>query len=192
MNQQEKIHENGSHLTRNSKLPSNSTECVVSRPPDIPDRIPIRSRTSSGQPIVTNERPPSRNTPSTSSVRLTPSSTDKVSNSSPNNRLNHQSDFEVDRSPLLNHSIQIDKTQLAKTRFRQLPSKRLSNPTMDEDKLKVDEIEIKTYNQKLASSEFISSRTDSYELLSSQLVRCDQSDIRNDTTNRGDVSTIYS
>ncbi len=32
----------------------------------------------------------------------------------------------------MNHSIQMDKSQIAKTRPRNLPSKRLSNPLLDE------------------------------------------------------------
>ncbi|CAF3189312.1 unnamed protein product [Rotaria socialis] len=131
----EQVIENSSLLTRSTKLPSTSSECVVLRPPDIPERIPIRSRTSSGQHVLSPERPPSRNTPATSSIRLPATSFEKISNTTTiniNNRMTNQSDFEVDRSPLLNHSIQMDKSHIAKARPRNLPSKRLSNPLLDE------------------------------------------------------------
>ena len=88
----------------------------------------MRSRTSSGQHLLSPERPPSRNTPVTSSVRLPSAAIEKISNAKPAN----QSDFEVDRSPLLNHSIQMDESQIAKTRQRQLPTKRSSNTLIDE------------------------------------------------------------
>ncbi|UJR28729.1 hypothetical protein I4U23_009958 [Adineta vaga] len=127
-------------VTRNTKLPSTSTECVILRPPDIPERIPIRSRTNSGQNMLSTERLPVRNTSATSSVRLPSTSADKLSNS----KLTTQSDFEVDRSPILNHSIQMDKTQIAKSRPRNLPSKRSSNPLLDEANNHPDEnLEIK-------------------------------------------------
>jgi hypothetical protein len=138
-------------LTRNSKLPSTSTECVIIRPPDIPERIPIRSRTSSGQQhILSTERIPTRNTPATSSVRIPSTSSDKIST----NKFPNQLDFEVDRSPLLNHSIQKDKTQIAKTRPRNLPSKRLSNPLLDESaNHQNDNADIKPANTKKPSIE---------------------------------------
>jgi len=61
----------------------------------------------------------------------------------------NQLDFEVDRSPLLNHSIQMDKSQIAKTRPRNLPSKRLSNPLLDEaTNHQNDDIDIKSSNSK--------------------------------------------
>jgi hypothetical protein len=122
----DRLPENSSVLTHHTKL--SSTECVILRPPEIPERIPMRSRTSSGQHLFSPERPPSRNTPGTSSVRIPSTSIEKISN----NKLTNQLDFEVDRSPLLNHSIQMDKSQIAKTRPRNLPSKRLSNPLLDE------------------------------------------------------------
>ncbi len=122
----DRLTENSSVLTHHTKL--SSTECVILRPPEIPERIPMRSRTSSGQHLFSPERPPSRNTPGTSSVRIPSTSIEKISN----NKLTNQLDFEVDRSPLLNHSIQMDKSQIAKTRPRNLPSKRLSNPLLDE------------------------------------------------------------
>lgn len=142
----DRVTENSSFLTHHIKplnLESNGL-----RPPDIPERIPIRSRTSSGQALFSPERPPSRNTPATSSVRIISTSVEKIST---NNEIKPiiQHDFEVDRSPLLNHSIQIDKTQLAKTRSRQLPSKRLSNPLLDEAITRqTDETEVKTTNGK--------------------------------------------
>ena len=118
------------------------------RPPDIPERIPIRSRTSSGQAVFSPERPPSRNTPATSSVRIASASTERISTNNETKPSMHH-DFEVDRSPLLNHSVQIDKSQLAKTRSRQLPSKRLSNPLVDEaTNHQNDELEIKPFNGK--------------------------------------------
>ena len=127
------------------KLPSTSTECVVIRPPDIPERIPLRSRTSSGQHILSTERLPSRNTSGASSVRIPSTSLEKISNT----KLTNQLDFEVDRSPLLNHSIQMDKTQIAKSRPRNLPSKRLSNPFLEESTdHQNDNTEIKTSNGK--------------------------------------------
>lgn len=132
------------------KFSSTSTECV-SRPPDIPERIPMRLRTSSGQPMISNDRLPIRNTPGTSSVRLPSSSVDKMSTS------NYKSDFEVDRSPLLNHTVQMDKTQLAKARPRQLPSKRLSNPSIEDGHNQIEEPEIKVLNGKMSSTEHIGS-----------------------------------
>ncbi|CAF3478133.1 unnamed protein product [Rotaria sp. Silwood1] len=158
----ERVIDNGSFLTRNTKLPSTSTESVIVRPPDIPERIPIRTRTSSGQHLFGPERPPSRNTSATSSVRIPSTSLEKISNNTTtttnnnntNNKLNNQLDFEVDRSPLLNHSIQMDKSQLAKTRPRNLPTKRLSNPLLDEaSNHQNDDIEIKSSNSKTPSTE---------------------------------------
>ena len=137
---------------RSTKLPSTSTECVVLRPPDIPERIPIRSRTSSGQHLFSVERPPSRNTPATSSVRIPSTSLDKISNN--HNKSPNQLDFEVDRSPLLNHSIQMDKSQIAKARPRNLPSKRLSNPLLDEaTNHQNDHSDMKVSNSKILSVE---------------------------------------
>ncbi|CAF0815186.1 unnamed protein product [Adineta steineri] len=149
--QLDRLTDNSSVLTRITKLPSTSTESVLLRPPDIPERIPIRSRTSSGQNILTTERLPARNTPATSSVRLPSASIEKLSN----NKLSNQHDFEVDRSPLLNHSIQMDKTQIAKTRPRNLPSKRLSNPLLDEvnNNHQNEDSDIKTSNIKISSVE---------------------------------------
>jgi hypothetical protein len=142
--------DNSSVGSRSTKLPSISTECVVLRPPDIPERVPIRSRTSSGQLLFSPERPSSRNTSGTSSVRIPSTSVEKNSN----NKLSNQLDFEVDRSPLLNHSIQIEKSQIAKTRPRNLPSKRLSNPLLDEAmNHQNEELDIKSYSSKISSSE---------------------------------------
>lgn len=168
----ERIIENSSLSTRNTKLPSTSTECVTIRPPDIPERIPIRSRTSSGQHVFVPERPPSRNTPGTSSVRLPSTSLEKISNTNinvntnttTNNSNNHNNnfnnklpcplDFEVDRSPLLNHTVQMDKSQIAKARPRNLPTKRLSNPLLDEASNQTsDELDIKASNSKNPSNE---------------------------------------
>ncbi|CAF1110201.1 unnamed protein product [Rotaria sordida] len=156
----ERIIDNSSCLTRSTKLPSTSSESVIIRPPDIPERIPIRSRTSSGQHLIAPERPPSRNTSGTSSVRLPSTSLEKISNNNnnnnnnTNNKLNNQLDFEVDRSPILNHSIQMDKSQIAKTRPRNLPSKRLSNPLLDEaSNQQNDDVEIKNSNSKIPSIE---------------------------------------
>lgn len=126
----DRLTDNSSVLTNHTKF--STIESIVLRPPDIPERIPIRSRTSSGQQFFSPERPPSRNTSGTSSVRIPSISLEKISNTNNNNKLTTQLDFEVDRSPLLNHSVQIDKSQLAKTRQRNLPSKRLSNPLLDE------------------------------------------------------------
>ena len=135
--------DNSSVLAHHNKL--SSTECVLLRPPDIPERIPIRSRTSSGQPMFSPERPPSRNTTATSSVRVPATSLEKISTT----KLTNQLDFEVDRSPILNHSVQMDKSQLAKTRPRQLPTKRLSNPLLDEaNGHENNEIETKNTNGK--------------------------------------------
>ncbi len=139
----DRLTDNSSVLAQHTKL--SSTECVLLRPPDIPERIPIRSRTSSGQPLFSPERPSNRNTTGTSSVRVPSTSLEKISN----NKLTNQLDFEVDRSPLLNHSIQMDKSQIAKTRPRHLPSKRLSNPLLDEaTSHQHDEIDIKHSNGK--------------------------------------------
>jgi hypothetical protein len=138
-------------LTRSSKLPSTSTECVILRPPDIPERMPIRSRTSSGQNILSTERLPARNTPVTSSVRLPSTIADKPSNL---NKLTSPLDFEVDRSPILNHSIQMDKTQIAKARPRNLPSKRSSNPLLDEVNNQQQEgLDTKTSSTKIPAAE---------------------------------------
>lgn len=108
---------------------------VTNEPPELPERIPIRTRTGSGQQILLSERPPSRNTPLSSSARFPSASAEKIVM----NPL--KSDFEVDRSPLLNHTVQIDKSQIAKTRPRNLPTKRLSNPTTeqtnDENEMKI-------------------------------------------------------
>lgn len=143
--------ENSSFLTSHHPKPMNS-ESNGLRPPDIPERIPIRSRTSSGQPVFSPERPPSRNTPAASSVRITSTSVEKISSNNETKPMIHH-DFEVDRSPLLNHSVQIDKSQLAKTRPRQLPSKRLSNPLLDEaTNHRIEEIEIKISNGKEQST----------------------------------------
>ena len=117
--------DNSAVLTQNTKIPS--TECVIVSPPDIPERMPFRLRTSSGQHMLSCEHPSNRNTHGTSSVRIMPTSIEKISNS-----LTNQFDFEIDRSPLLNHSIQMDKTQIGKARPRNLSSKRLSNPFLDE------------------------------------------------------------
>ncbi|CAF2493832.1 unnamed protein product [Rotaria sp. Silwood2] len=159
----ERVIDNVPLLTRNTKLPSTSTECVIMRPPDIPERIPIRSRTSSGQHLFIPERPPSRNTSGTSSVRIPSTSLEKISNNTnannninnyTSNKVNNQLDFEVDRSPLLNHSIQMDKSQIAKARPRNLPSKRLSNPLLDEaSNHQNDDLEIKSSNSKISSTE---------------------------------------
>lgn len=157
----ERVLENSSLLTRSTKLPSTSSECVILRPPDIPERIPIRSRTSSGQHILSPDRPPSRNTPATSSVRITTTSYDKISNSntniinnSTNGRLINHSDFEVDRSPLLNHTVQMDKSQIAKARPRNLPTKRLSNPLLDTASSdQNDDADTKASNAKISSTE---------------------------------------
>ena len=142
--------------TRTTKLPNPNTEDVVLRPPDIPERVPIRSRTSSGQNILSTERLPARNTSATSSVRLPSSTVDKLSST----KLTTQSDFEVDRSPILNHSIQMDKTQIAKTRQRNLPSKRSSNPLLDEANShqppppqQHENLEVKTSNIKIPTQE---------------------------------------
>ena len=139
----DRVTENSSFLTHHPK-PSNLDSNGL-RAPNIPERIPIRSRTSSGQALFSPERPPSRNTPATSSVRIISTSVEKISTNNETKPM-IQHDFEVDRSPLLNHSIQIDKTQLAKTRSRQLPSKRLSNPLLDE--VITQETEVKTTNGK--------------------------------------------
>ncbi|CAF1531622.1 unnamed protein product, partial [Adineta ricciae] len=136
---------------RTTKLPNPNTEGAVLRPPDIPERVPIRSRTSSGQNILSTERLPARNTSATSSVRLPSSTVDKLSST----KLTTQSDFEVDRSPILNHSIQMDKTQIAKTRQRNLPSKRSSNPLLDEanSHQQYENLEVKTSNIKIPTQE---------------------------------------
>lgn len=128
-----------------TKVPNNENTSI--RPPDIPERIPMRSRTSSGQHLLSPERPPSRNTPVTSSVRLPSTSIEKVSNTKPSN----QSDFEVDRSPLLNHSIQMDKSQIAKTRQRQLPTKRSSNTLIDDGiNQQNDEVDIRISKEQIS------------------------------------------
>jgi len=144
----DRLTDNSSVLTHHKKL--SSTENVVLRPPDIPERIPIRSRTNSDHHFVSTDRPPSRNTTGTSSVRIPSTSLEKISNNNNNNnKLMNQFDFEVDRSPLLNHSIQMDKSQIAKTRPRNLPSKRLSNPLLDEaTNHQNDDIDIKNSNSK--------------------------------------------
>ena len=148
----DRLTENSSLLTRNSKLPSTSIEYIVLRPPDIPERIPIRSRTSSGQHILSPERPPSRNTTGTSSVRIPSTSVEKISN----NKITNQLDFEIDRSPLLNHSIQLDKSQIAKTRPRHLPTKRLSNPLLDQaNNHQNDDLDTKNSSSKIPSEEQI-------------------------------------
>lgn len=125
----DRLTDNSSVSTNHTKSPN--TESVVLRPPDIPERIPIRSRTNSGQQFFSSDRPPSRNTSGSSSVRIPSISLEKITNNN-NKKIINQLDFEVDRSPLLNHSVQMDKSQLAKTRPRNLPSKRLSNPLLDE------------------------------------------------------------
>lgn len=155
----EQLTETSSLLSRGTKYPTanGNSESNATRPPDIPERIPIRSRTSSGQALLSAERPPSRNTPATSSVRLPSASTSPITapiKSTP------PSDFEVDRSPLLNHSIQIDKSQIAKTRPRNLPTKRLSNPTAEETSSHLNE-EIETKNPpmpKLPSTDQMTSK----------------------------------
>ena len=152
----DRLPENSSLVSRGTKFPSTSSECVVSRPPDIPERIPIRSRTGSGQQILTVERPPSRNTPVTSSVRLPSTSLDKIPVTNGETKLFHQLDFEVDRSPLLNHSIQIDKSQIGKTRPRNLPTKRLSNPSNEETVIPSnDDIQSKISSTEQITSEMI-------------------------------------
>jgi hypothetical protein len=148
----DRLTDSSSLLTRSSKLPSSTIEYVVLRPPDIPERIPIRSRTSSGQHILSPERPPSRNTTGTSSIRIPSTSVEKISN----NKLTNQLDFEIDRSPLLNHSIQMDKSQIAKTRPRNLPTKRLSNPLLDQaTNHQNDDLDIKNSNSKSPAEEQI-------------------------------------
>lgn len=149
----DRITENSSFLSHHPKPLTMDSNGL--RPPDIPERIPIRSRTSSGQALFSPERPPSRNTPATSSVRITSTSVEKISTNNDTKPIMHQ-DFEVDRSPLLNHSIQIDKTQLAKTRSRQLPSKRLSNPLLDEATSRpTEELDVKTTNGKESTTSMI-------------------------------------
>ena len=121
---------------------------VTNEPPELPERIPIRTRTGSGQQILLSERPPSRNTPLSSSARFPSASAEKIVM----NPL--KSDFEVDRSPLLNHSIQIDKSQIAKTRQRNLPTKRLSNPLLDAaSNDQTDDVDTKNPNVKVTSTE---------------------------------------
>jgi hypothetical protein len=143
----DRLTDNSSVLTHHTKL--SNTEYVILRPPDIPERIPIRSRTSSDHHFVSPDCLPSRNTTGTSSVRIPSTSLEKISNNNNNNKLINQLDFEVDRSPLLNHSIQMDKSQIAKTRPRNLPSKRLSNPLLDEaTNHQNDDIDIKNSNSK--------------------------------------------
>ena len=153
----EPLAENSSILSRATKFgratPTNN-DSSESRPPELPERVPIRSRTGSGQQILSPDRPPSRNTPVTSSVRL-------PSASSTTERNVLKSDFEVDRSPLLNHTVQIDKSQIAKTRPRNLPTKRLSNPTSEEANPPTnDEAETKiSSTAKLPSSDQIISKS---------------------------------
>ncbi|CAF1250045.1 unnamed protein product, partial [Didymodactylos carnosus] len=121
---------------------------IADEKPEVPERIPLfgRSRTSSDQ---IPERPPSRTTASpveNKSVRSNPSpvtlsSLDKNSLKNDDNQWTMRSnsynkqnskaltnlDFEVGRSPLLNNSIQMTKSQIAKNRPKNPPSKRLSN-----------------------------------------------------------------